>query len=112
MATECRLVVSLRRRRVHEPEGDGRGDGRCVCEAELGGRVRTHGADDGLRLGTSDVRIVQQEQIRFDGRDPVDAEQCVALDDLASLRLLPGYGCGVLRGEEGMRAGAYSVFVR
>ena len=45
-------------------------------------------------------------------RDSVDAEQRVAVDLLAPLRLLPAAGRRLLRHEEGVRAGARAVLVR
>ena len=51
-------------------------------------------AGDGLRRRARHVRGLRAQQVRLHGRDPVDAEQRVAVDDLALVRLLPAPGGG------------------
>ena len=64
------------------------------------GRLRTQSAGDDVRRAARDVRSVCAEQIYGDRCDSVDAEQCLAIVDLASVRLLHGAGGRIFRYEE------------
>ena len=74
--------------------------------------LRAQGAGARLRGPARDVRGVRPQQVHVHRRDPVDAEQRLAVDDLAPLRLLPAAGRRLLRHEEGVRAAARAVLVR
>ena len=52
---------------------------------------------------------LRAQQVHVHRRDPVDAQQRLAVDDLAPLRLLPAPGRRVLRHQEGLRAGPRAV---
>ena len=52
------------------------------------------------------------QQVRLHRRHPVDAEQRLAVDDLAPLRLLPAARRRLLRHQEGLRAAAHPVLLR
>src|SRR5580658_8478047 len=73
-------------------------DGECVHRradtalrgSHFLGRLRTLGSGYDVRRAARDVRGVWTQQIHVHRRDSVDAEQFVAIADLASLRLLPG----------------------
>ena len=55
---------------------------------------------------------LRRQQLHVDRRDPVDAQQRLAVDDLAPLRLLPAAGRRLLRHEEGVRAASRPVSLR
>ena len=69
-------------------------------------------ADADLRRRPRHVRGLQPQQVHLDRRDPVDAEQRLALDDLAPLRLLPAPGRRLFRRQAGHGAAASGVWLR
>src|SRR5436305_7885418 len=78
-----------------------RGAGEPLWQVGQRGRFRHQVADADLRRRTRDVRGIQPQQVRSYGRDSVDAEQCLAFDDLAFVRLLFASGRWILRREAG-----------
>ncbi len=75
-------------------------------------RLRREGAIDDLRRRARHVRSLRAEQVHIDRRDPVDAQQRLAVADLAPFRLLPASGGRVLRRAKSLRAAARTVFLR
>ena len=74
--------------------------------------VRAQGPGRGLRVAPRHARVLRRAEVHGHRRHPVDAEQRLAGDDLAPLRLLPAAGRLVLRREEGRRAAARAVRLR
>ena len=72
--------------------------------------VKVAAAD--LRRRARHVRGLQPQQVHLHRRDPVDAEQRLALDDLAPLRLLPAPGRRLFRRQEGDGVAASGVWLR
>ena len=88
-----RCVELPRGRRAVQDAADVHGRAqRAVRPADWRRGLRRQGAADGLRRATRHVRGVRAQQIHVDRRHPVDAEQRLAVDDLAPLRLLPAAG--------------------
>ena len=75
-------------------------------------RLRAQVASHGLRFRARHVRGLFAEQIRLDRRGPVDAQQRVAVADLAPLGLLFAARRRILRREKGLRTAARDVFLR
>ena len=86
--------------------------GRALRPVEGRRGVRAQGPGRGLRVAPRDARVLRRAQVHRHRRHPVDAEQRLAGDDLAPLRLLPAAGRLVLRREEGRRAAARAVRLR
>ena len=74
--------------------------------------LRAQGPGPRLRRAARDVRGLRAQQVHGHRRHPVDAQQRLAVDDLAPLRLLPAAGRRLLRHQEGLRAAARAVLVR
>ena len=106
------LALPLRRRPVPDTRRVHCCDGRALRPFEGRRGVREEGAGRRLRVAPRHARVVRRAQVRRDRRHPVDAQQRLAGDDLAPLRLLPSAGRLVLRRQEGGRAAARAVRLR
>ncbi len=83
------LEFPRRRRRFQNHASIHRCVKRPLRESRQRPRLYLQVAAHDLRGRASHVRGLQPQQVHLDGGHPVDAEQRMALDDLASLRLLP-----------------------
>ena len=83
-----------------------RRDERDLWRSRRSRRLRTQSAGHGLRFRARHVRGLLAQQVRRNRRDPVEAQQRVALADLAALGLLLAAGRRILRREKSLRAAA------
>ena len=102
VADRRRMALPRRWRRVQGPQALHRGAGGPVRQGDRRRGLRPQGPGAGLRRPAGDVRGLRPQQVHLDGRHPVDAQQRVALDDLAPLRLLRP--AAATTDEEGVRA--------
>ena len=106
------LALPLRRRALQDARRLHEGHGRALRAVEGRRGVRAKGPGRRLRVAPRHARVLRREEVHGHRRHPVDAEQRLAGDDLAPVRLLPAAGRLVLRREEGGRAAARAVRLR